>query len=287
MTNEEGLKSCPFCGSVNIRTSYPTQHEWPANVTCKDCACTGPLVGTNQFKEAIEKWNTRQTPEKIGLDIKDYADGWNDANAMWRSQMTNEDETINDLAWQAGYKAGMQVKGKITPNYFQDEQGVWHHSSICDRNTVYVDGIEYSIATEKIGLNPTHNDIEKLAKDLAWLYRGEGSKPFPEDFKTARVLFEAGWSKNFPTTVPEINWPEKKEIGGLQAEYNSEAKGYNAAIDACKEAAGTRRAELTVEELADVIDLPVGIVGADDKPIISRNRFRIAMAVHKRLRDGT
>ena len=34
------------------------------------------------------------------------------------------------------------------------------------------------------------NQRRKLAKYLAWAYRGEEAKPSPEDFKAARLLIE-------------------------------------------------------------------------------------------------
>jgi hypothetical protein len=34
------------------------------------------------------------------------------------------------------------------------------------------------------------NHIKKLAKYLAWAYRGEEAKLLPEDFKAARLLLE-------------------------------------------------------------------------------------------------
>ncbi len=39
------------------------------------------------------------------------------------------------------------------------------------------------------------NQTRKLAKYLAWAYRGEEAKPAPEDFKAARLLLETEFFK--------------------------------------------------------------------------------------------
>ena len=58
------LKSCPFCGSTEVKFNVCT-----LRISCKNCFASGPLIGkvVKQLKEeresAIEAWNTRASKE--------------------------------------------------------------------------------------------------------------------------------------------------------------------------------------------------------------------------------
>jgi Lar family restriction alleviation protein len=60
----DGAKSCPFCGSDDLRVK--SSGRWGWFVSCK-CAAVGPSAGSREG--AIERWNTRVEPVQGRLQI--------------------------------------------------------------------------------------------------------------------------------------------------------------------------------------------------------------------------
>ena len=56
-TRAQELKSCPFCGSDNVKVHIPYFVDALYQIQCYNCKCTTALYKTE--KEAIERWNTR------------------------------------------------------------------------------------------------------------------------------------------------------------------------------------------------------------------------------------
>jgi Lar family restriction alleviation protein len=60
----DGAKSCPFCGSDDLRVK--SSGRWGWFVSCK-CGAVGPSSGSRE--SAIERWNTRVEPIQGRLQI--------------------------------------------------------------------------------------------------------------------------------------------------------------------------------------------------------------------------
>jgi len=60
----EKLKPCPFCGSENLRIHNGREVKYGY---CTDCGAMAGWGGSE--KAAVEKWNTRRTPDPVKVAL--------------------------------------------------------------------------------------------------------------------------------------------------------------------------------------------------------------------------